>query len=161
MAMGEFASVIEGLTTMLAITHKSEMPIDYALLTQLTRGILQWDDRKPAGIDPVSPETGEEEAIALSPVVLGELEELEQLEAAENGETGETRETGETGETEKDRGTREFLVKKLSGLFDELQKRVGKGETVVTGSTRGTCSCTTCCICSMRERGRRRRRWTR
>ena len=155
MAMGEFASVIEGLTTMLAITHKSEMPIDYALLTQLTRGILQADDRTPAGIEPVSPETGEEEAIALSPVVLGELEELEQLEAPENGENGET------GETEKDRGTREFLVKKLSGLFDELQKRVGKGETVVTGSTRGTCSCTTCCICSMRERGRRRRRWTR
>ena len=155
MAMGEFASVIEGLTTMLAITHKSEMPIDYALLTQLTRGILQADDRTPAGIEPVSPETGEEEAIALSPVVLGELEELERLEAPETGETGET------GETEKDRGTREFLVKKLSGLFDELQKRVGKGETVVTGSTRGTCSCTTCCICSMRERGRRRRRWTR
>ena len=155
MAMGEFASVIEGLTTMLAITHKSEMPIDYALLTQLTRGILQADDRTPAGIEPVSPETGEEEAIALSPVVLGELEELERLEAPEAGETGET------GETEKDRGTREFLVKKLSGLFDELQKRVGKGETVVTGSTRGTCSCTTCCICSMRERGRRRRRWTR
>lgn len=155
MAMGEFASVIEGLTTMLAITHKSEMPIDYALLTQLTRGILQADDRTPAGIEPVSPEAGEEEAIALSPVVLGELEQLERLEAPENGENGET------GETEKDRGTREFLVKKLSGLFDELQKRVGKGETVVTGSTRGTCSCTTCCICSMRERGRRRRRWTR
>ena len=155
MAMGEFASVIEGLATMLAITHKSEMPIDYALLTQLTRGILQADHREPAGIEPVSPETGEEEAIALSPVVLGELEELEQLEAAENGETGET------GETEKDRGTREFLVRKLSGLFDELQKRVGKGETVVTGSTRGTCSCTTSCTCSMRERGKRRRRWTR
>lgn len=161
MAMGEFASVIEGLTTMLAITHKSEMPIDYALLTQLTRGILQADDRTPAGIEPVSPEAGEEEAIALSPVVLGELEQLERLEAPENGENGENGETGETGETEKDRGTREFLVKKLSGLFDELQKRVGKGETVVTGSTRGTCSCTTCCICSMRERGRRRRRWTR
>ena len=126
MAMGEFASVIEGLTTMLAITHKSEMPIDYALLTQLTRGILQADDRTPAGIEPVSPEAGEEEAIALSPVVLGELEQLERLEAPENGENGET---GETGETEKDRGTREFLVKKLSGLFDELQKRVGNGET--------------------------------
>ena len=151
MAMGEFASVIEGLATMLAITHKSEMPLDYALLTQLTRGILQSEDTKPAGIEPLSPETGEEETIELSPVVLGELEELE----AENGETGET------GETEKDRGTREFLVKKLSGLFDELQKRVRNGETVVTGSTRGTCGCTTSCICSMRERGRRRRRWTR
>ena len=158
MAMGEFASVIEGLATMLAITHKSEMPLDYALLAQLTRGILQGTDREPAGIRPLSPEPGEEEAVELSPVVLGELEELEQLEAPENVETGET---GETGETEKDRGTREFLVKKLSGLFDELQKRVRNGETVVRGSTRGTCSCTTCCMCSMRERGRRRRRWTR
>ena len=158
MAMGEFASVIEGLSTMLTITHKSEMPLDYALLARLTRGVLHWTEPATAGIETVSPETGEEEAVELSPVVLGELEELEQLEQLEAPETGET---GETGETEKDRGTREFLVKKLSGLFDELQKRVGKGETVVTGSTRGTCSCTTFCICSMRERSRGRRRWTR
>ena len=133
MARGELAAVIEGLATMLSLTHKNEAPLDYALLDRLTRAVLAWKapqtrlDASPAGDAASSADTVEEEAVALSPVVLGELEELETIEQEEDrkqaekesGEPGATRETGETA------GTREFLVKKLSELFDDLQKRVG------------------------------------
>lgn len=129
MAMGEFAAVIEGLATMLTITHKNEAPIDYALLTQLTRAILDWRDRDPAGMTPISAETVEEEAVELSPVVLEEIEEIGEIEEREKAKEDEEKEEKDAKEDEKEaehRGNREFLVKQLSGLFDELQKRVGK-----------------------------------
>ena len=127
--MGEFAAVIEGLATMLTITHKNEAPIDYVLLTQLTRAILDWRDRDPAGMTPISAETVEEEAVELSPVVLEEIEEIGEIEEREKAKEDEEKEEKDAKEDEKEaehRGNREFLVKQLSGLFDELQKRVGK-----------------------------------
>lgn len=132
MAMGEFAAVIEGLATMLTITHKNEAPIDYTLLTQLTRAILDWRDRDPAGMTPISAETVEEEAVELSPVVLEEIEEIGEIEEREKAKEDEEKDEKKEKDAKEDekeaehRGNREFLVKQLSGLFDELQKRVGK-----------------------------------
>lgn len=116
-----YASVIEGLSTLLDIKDKNHMDLDYNLLSNLTYSVLTEPTTKETyeNVETVdTPETPLDDNVfdRLNATLSGLEEKLDQ----EYEEEEEKKKEVVTTENQ-----RQFLVKKLTELFDKLQKLVG------------------------------------
>lgn len=113
-----YASVIEGINNLLDRQDKSQVALDYNLLSSLTFSILNvtHHDETPSNETPsnetVSETPVDEDAFAILASELNGIEE----ELEEEEETKEEKQS-----TENDR---QFLIKQLTLLLDRVQKMV-------------------------------------
>lgn len=108
-----YASVIEGINNLLDRQDKSQVALDYNLLSSLTFSILNvtHHDETPSN-ETVSETPVDEDAFAILASELNGIEE----ELEEEEETKEEKQS-----TENDR---QFLIKQLTLLLDRVQKMV-------------------------------------
>ena len=119
----KYASVIQGLKTMLDMQDKNEVRLDYNLLSNLTFSIL---NEKTLHDTKEGEEKEEEEAkqIHLDEDLFDHLNEvLSGLEEKLDDEYEDEAEE-ESKEKEVTENDRQFLIKKLTELFDQIQKKV-------------------------------------
>ena len=122
-----YASVIEGLKTLLSIKDKNQMELDYKLLSNLTYSILNEHTLKETEKSDKVEEAKSETEIPLDENVFEQLnatlsgieEKLDQEE-----EEGDEEKDEEKKEALKTENERQFLLQKLTELFDTLQKMV-------------------------------------
>ena len=115
-----YASVIEGLSTLLDLKDKNQMDLDYNLISNLTYSVLnkQTVEEKCDDSDIVEVvETPLDDSVfdRLNATLSGLEEKLDEEYEEEEEEKKDT----VTTENE-----RQFLLKKLAELFDKLQKMV-------------------------------------
>ena len=119
-----YASVIEGINNLLDRQDKSQVALDYNLLSSLTFSILNLThhDETPSGETP-SNETPSNETASETPVdedafaiLASELNGIEEELEEKEEETKEEKQS-----TENDR---QFLIKQLTLLLDRVQKMV-------------------------------------
>ena len=119
----KYASVIQGLKTMLDMQDKNEVRLDYNLLSNLTFSILN----EKTLHDTKAGETKEEEEakqVHLDEDLFDHLNEvLSGLEEKLDDEYEDEAEE-ESKEKEVTENDRQFLIKKLTQLFDQIQKKV-------------------------------------
>ena len=118
----KYASVIQGLKTMLDMQDKDEVRLDYNLLSNLTFSILN----EKTLHDTKEGEKKEEEAkqVHLDEDLFEHLNEvLSGLEEKLDDEYEDEAEE-ESKEKEVTENDRQFLIKKLTELFDQIQKKV-------------------------------------
>ena len=114
-----YASVIEGLSTLLDIKDKNQMDLDYNLISNLTYSVLNKQTVKETSDDSDTVEVVE---TPLDDSVFDRLNAtLSGLEEKLDQEYEEEEEEKEVVTTENER---QFLLKKLTELFDKLQKMV-------------------------------------
>ena len=120
----KYASVIQGLKTMLDMQDKNEVRLDYNLLSNLTFSIL---NEKTLHETQEGEETEEEEEakqVHLDEDLFDHLNEvLSGLEEKLDDEYEDEAEE-ESKEKEVTENDRQFLIKKLTELFDQIQKKV-------------------------------------
>ena len=119
----KYASVIQGLKTMLDMQDKNEVRLDYNLLSNLTFSIL---NEKTLHATKEGEKKEEEEAkqVHLDEDLFDHLNEvLSGLEEKLDDEYEDEAEE-ESKEKEVTENDRQFLIKKLTELFDQLQKKV-------------------------------------
>ena len=119
----KYASVIQGLKTMLDMQDKNEVRLDYNLLSNLTFSIL---NEKTLHDTKEGEKKEEEEAkqVHLDEDLFDHLNEVlsgleEKLDDEYENEAEE-----ESKEKEVTENDRQFLIKKLTELFDQIQKKV-------------------------------------
>lgn len=122
----KYASVIQGLKTMLEMQDKNKVSLDYNLLSNLTFSILNEKTLHDAKEGEKAEEKKEEtttKQVHLDEDLFERLNEvLSGLEEKLDDEYEEEEETEKEKEvTENDR---QFLIKKLTELFDQIQKMV-------------------------------------
>lgn len=122
----KYASVIQGLKTMLEMQDKNKVSLDYNLLSNLTFSILNEKTLHDAKEGEKKEEKKEEtttKQVHLDEDLFERLNEvLSGLEEKLDDEYEEEEETEKEKEvTENDR---QFLIKKLTELFDQIQKMV-------------------------------------
>ena len=152
----KYARVIEGLTTLLDIKDKNEMNLDYTLLSNLTYTILTEKTlidtpESPMAVDEEHAHEGqtmtEVEAEAAKPLVsqpvaaaatvsedlydrlnamLGNLEKGKVMEEDVVEEETEKEKRKKEEEAMGSENDRQFLIRKLTDLFDKLQKMVSE-----------------------------------
>ena len=152
----KYARVIEGLTTLLNIKDKNEMDLDYTLLSNLTYTILTEKTltdtpESPMAVDDEHTHEGqtmaEVEAEAAKPLVakpvaaaatvsedlydrlnamLGNLDKENVMEEDVVEEETEEEKRMKEEEAMGSENDRQFLIRKLTDLFDKLQKMVSK-----------------------------------
>lgn len=118
----KYASVIQGLKTMLDMQDKNEVRLDYNLLSNLTFSILN----EKTLHDTKEGEKKKEEAkqVHLDEDLFDHLNEvLSGLEEKLDDEYEDEAEE-ESKEKEVTENDRQFLIKKLTELFDQIQKKV-------------------------------------
>ena len=119
----KYASVIQGLKTMLDMQDKNEVRLDYNLLSNLTFSILN----EKTLHDTKEGEKKEEEEtkqVHLDEDLFDHLNEvLSGLEEKLDDEYEDEAEE-ESKEKEVTENDRQFLIKKLTELFDQIQKKV-------------------------------------
>ena len=114
----KYASVIQGLKTMLDMQDKNEVRLDYNLLSNLTFSILH--DTKEGE----KKEEEEAKQVHLDEDLFDHLNEvLSGLEEKLDDEYEDEAEE-ESKEKEVTENDRQFLIKKLTELFDQIQKKV-------------------------------------
>ena len=119
----KYASVIQGLKTMLDMQDKNEVRLDYNLLSNLTFSIL---NEKTLHDTKEGEKKEEEEAkqVHLDEDLFDHLNEvLSGLEEKLDDEYEDKAEE-ESKEKEVTENDRQFLIKKLTELFDQIQKKV-------------------------------------
>lgn len=119
----KYASVIQGLKTMLDMQDKNEVRLDYNLLSNLTFSIL---NEKTLHDTKEGEKEEEEEAkqVHLDEDLFEHLNEvLSGLEEKLDDEYEDEAEE-ESKEKEVTENDRQFLIKKLTELFDQIQKKV-------------------------------------
>lgn len=119
----KYASVIQGLKTMLDMQDKNEVRLDYNLLSNLTFSIL---NEKTLHDTKEGEKKEEEEAkqVHLDEDLFDHLNEvLSGLEEKLDDEYEDEAEE-ESKEKEVTENDRQFLIKKLTELFDQIQKKV-------------------------------------
>lgn len=119
----KYASVIQGLKTMLDMQDKNEVRLDYNLLSNLTFSIL---NEKTLHDTKEGEKKEEEEAkqVHLDEDLFEHLNEvLSGLEEKLDDEYEDEAEE-ENKEKEVTENDRQFLIKKLTELFDQIQKKV-------------------------------------
>ena len=119
----KYASVIQGLKTMLDMQDKNEVRLDYNLLSNLTFSIL---NEKTLHDTEEGEKKEEEEAkqVHLDEDLFEHLNEvLSGLEEKLDDEYEDEAEE-ESKEKEVTENDRQFLIKKLTELFDQIQKKV-------------------------------------
>lgn len=119
----KYASVIQGLKTMLDMQDKNEVRLDYNLLSNLTFSIL---NEKTLHDMKEGEKKKEEEAkqVHLDEDLFDHLNEvLSGLEEKLDDEYEDEAEE-ESKEKEVTENDRQFLIKKLTELFDQIQKKV-------------------------------------
>ena len=127
----KYASVIQGLKTMLEIQDKNKVRLDYNLLSNLAFSILNEKTLHDAkeGEEGEKEKEGEKKEEETKQVHLDEdlFEHLnEVLSGLEEKLDEEYEEEEEEAEKEKEvtENDRQFLIKKLTELFDQIQKMV-------------------------------------
>ena len=123
----KYASVIQGLKTMLEMQDKNKVVLDYNLLSNLTFSILN----EKTLHDPKEGEKKEEKKEEATTTKQYHLDEdlFERLNEVLSGLEEKLDEEYEDEEEEKDEkevteNDRQFLIKKLTELFDQIQKMV-------------------------------------
>ena len=119
----KYTSVIQGLKTMLDMQDKNEVRLDYNLLSNLTFSIL---NEKTLHDTKEGEKKEEEEAkqVHLDEDLFDHLNEvLSGLEEKLDDEYEDEAEE-ESKEKEVTENDRQFLIKKLTELFDQIQKKV-------------------------------------
>ena len=119
----KYASVIQGLKTMLDMQDKNEVRLDYNLLSNRTFSIL---NEKTLHDTKEGEKKEEEEAkqVHLDEDLFEHLNEvLSGLEEKLDDEYEDEAEE-ESKEKEVTENDRQFLIKKLTELFDQIQKKV-------------------------------------
>ena len=119
----KYASVIQGLKTMLDMQDKNEVRLDYNLLSNLTFSIL---NEKTLHDTKEGEKKEEEEAkqVHVDEDLFDHLNEvLRGLEEKLDDEYEDEAEE-ESKEKEVTENDRQFLIKKLTELFDQIQKKV-------------------------------------
>lgn len=119
----KYASVIQGLKTMLDMQDKNEVRLDYNLLSNLTFSIL---NEKTLHDTKEGEKKKEEEAkqVHLDEDLFDHLNEvLSGLEEKLDDEYEDEAEE-ESKEKEVTENDLQFLIKKLTELFDQIQKKV-------------------------------------
>lgn len=119
----KYASVIQGLKTMLDMQDKNEVRLDYNLLSNLTFSIL---NEKTLHDTKEGEKKEEEEAkqVHLDEDLFDHLNEV--LSGLEEKLDDEYKDEAEEESKEKEvtENDRQFLIKKLTELFDQIQKKV-------------------------------------
>ena len=120
----KYASVIQGLKTMLDMQDKNEVRLDYNLLSNLTFSILNEKTLHDSKEGEKKEEEEEAKQVHLDEDLFDHLNEVlsgleEKLDDEYEDETEE-----ESKEKEVTENDRQFLIKKLTELFDQIQKKV-------------------------------------
>ena len=120
----KYASVIQGLKTMLDMQDKNEVRLDYNLLSNLTFSILNEKTLHDTKEGEKKKEEEEAKQVHLDEDLFEHLNEvLSGLEEKLDDEYEDEAEE-ESKEKEVTENDRQFLIKKLTELFDQIQKKV-------------------------------------
>lgn len=120
----KYASVIQGLKTMLDMQDKNEVHLDYNLLSNLTFSILNEKTLHDTKEGEKKEEEEEAKQVHLDEDLFDHLNEvLSGLEEKLDDEYEDEAEE-ESKEKEVTENDRQFLIKKLTELFDQIQKKV-------------------------------------
>lgn len=120
----KYASVIQGLKTMLDMQDKNEVRLDYNLLSNLTFSILNEKTLHDTKEGEKKEEEEEAKQVHLDEDLFDHLNEvLSGLEEKLDDEYEDEAEE-ESKEKEVTENDRQFLIKKLTELFDQIQKKV-------------------------------------
>ena len=120
----KYASVIQGLKTMLDMQDKNEVRLDYNLLSNLTFSILNEKTLHDSKEGEKKEEEEEAKQVHLDEDLFEHLNEvLSGLEEKLDDEYEDEAEE-ESKEKEVTENDRQFLIKKLTELFDQIQKKV-------------------------------------
>lgn len=120
----KYASVIQGLKTMLDMQDKNEVRLDYNLLSNLTFSILNEKTLHDTKEGEKKEEEEEAKQVHLDEDLFDHLNEV--LSGLEEKLDDEYKDEAEEESKEKEvtENDRQFLIKKLTELFDQIQKKV-------------------------------------